>query len=61
MDTKTENKPAKFFSLNRRIAQLEFNKSIAGCYRDGHAEYDAVGVLLLTWNDDDMNCKETEV
>jgi hypothetical protein len=53
--------PERFFSLGRNIAQIEFNKSIAGCYRDGNAEYDAVGVLLLTWADDDMNCKEEEV
>lgn len=51
----------QFFILDRDIAQIEFNKSIAGCYRDGNAEYDAVGVLLLTWRDDDMNCKEKEV
>ncbi|KAH8696833.1 hypothetical protein GQ44DRAFT_718969 [Phaeosphaeriaceae sp. PMI808] len=50
-----------FFSLDREIAQIEFNKTIAGCYRDGDAEYDSVGVLLLTWKDDDMNCKEKEV
>ncbi|KAF2257627.1 hypothetical protein CC78DRAFT_206179 [Lojkania enalia] len=51
----------RFFDLGHRIAQIEFNKSIAGCYRDGKTEYDAVGVLLLTWVDDDMNCKEREV
>jgi hypothetical protein len=50
-----------FFGLDRKIAQLEFNKTIAGCYRDGNAEYEAVGVLLLTWKDDDMNCKDAEV
>jgi hypothetical protein len=51
----------RFFHLGRNIAEIEFNKSIAGCYRDGNAEYDAVGVLLLTWAEDDMNCKEIEV
>jgi len=51
----------KFFHLERDIAKLEFNKSIAGCFRDGNAEYDEVGVLLLTWREDDMNCKEKEV
>jgi hypothetical protein len=51
----------RFFGLDQKIAQVEFNKTIAGCYRDGNAEYDSVGVLLLTWKDDDMNCKETEV
>ena len=51
----------KFFHLEGDIAKLEFNKSIAGCYRDGNVEYDEVGVLLLTWREDDMNCKEKEV
>ncbi|PVI02228.1 hypothetical protein DM02DRAFT_310627 [Periconia macrospinosa] len=51
----------RFFSLDREIAQVEFNKSIAGSYRDGNAEYDAVGVLLLTWREDDLKCKEKEV
>jgi hypothetical protein len=51
----------RFFNLDREIAQIEFNKFIAGCYRDGNSEYDAVGVLLLTWRDDDMECKEKEV
>jgi hypothetical protein len=50
-----------FFGLDQKIAQLDFNKSIAGCYRDGNAEYEAVGVLLLTWQEDDMNCKDAEV
>jgi hypothetical protein len=51
----------RFFGLDRQIAQVEFNKTIAGCYRDGNAEYDSVGVLLLTWKQDDMYCKEREV
>lgn len=51
----------RFFSMGRKDAQVEFNKSIAGCYRDGNVEYDSVGVLLLTWKDDDLNCKEREV
>lgn len=51
----------RFFGLDREIAQIEFNKTIAGCYRDGNAEYESVGVLLLTWREDDMRCKEREV
>jgi hypothetical protein len=51
----------RFFRLDREIAQIEFNKTIAGCYRDGDEEYDAVGVLLLTWREDDLNCKAKEV
>jgi hypothetical protein len=52
---------AKFFGLDRDSAKVEFNKFIAGCYRDGNAEYDDVGVLLLTWEQDDMRCRELEV
>ncbi|KAF2821077.1 hypothetical protein CC86DRAFT_386623 [Ophiobolus disseminans] len=51
----------RFFGLDREIAQIEFNKTIAGCYRDGNAEYESVGVLLITWKEDDMRCKEREV
>lgn len=51
----------RFFRLGRNIAEIEFNKSFAGCYRHGDAEYDAVGVLLLTWANDDMHCREKEV
>ncbi|KAF2653327.1 hypothetical protein K491DRAFT_634032 [Lophiostoma macrostomum CBS 122681] len=58
---KDSKEDPKFFVLDREHAEIEFNKSIAGCYRDGNAEYDEVGVLLLTWRDDDMSCKEKEV
>ena len=51
----------KFFRLEHEDALIEFNKAIAGCYRDGNHEYDAVGALLITWKEDDMNCRELEV
>lgn len=57
----TMSTPLRFFRLDQAIADIEFNKTIAGCYRDGNEEYDAVGVLLLTWKDDDLMCKVKEV
>jgi len=41
-------------------AKFVFNKTIAGHYRNGR-EYEKVGVLLLTWESDDMDCKTLEV
>ncbi|KAF2107042.1 hypothetical protein BDV96DRAFT_654133 [Lophiotrema nucula] len=61
VDTIVSPVDGKISRLDHEIVKLEFNKAIAGCYRDGHAEYDAVGVLLLTWREDDLNCKEIEV
>lgn len=42
-------------------ARVTFDKTISGHYRHGKTGYGRVGVLFLTWEDDDMNCKETEV
>ncbi|MCJ1390214.1 hypothetical protein MMC18_003072 [Xylographa bjoerkii] len=42
-------------------ARFIFNKTIAGHYRNGPTEYTRVGVLLITWEDDDMNLKKSEV
>jgi len=41
-------------------ARFEFNKTIAGHYRNG-PNYSKVGVLFLIWEGDDMNCKTKEV
>lgn len=38
-----------------------FNKTIGGHYRHGTTGYRNVGALFLTWADDDMHCKESEV
>ena len=45
----------------RDEAKVVFNKTIDGHYRHGKTGYKQVGALFLTWKDDDMQCKETEV
>lgn len=45
----------------RDDARIIFNKTIEGHYRHGKTGYRQVGALFLTWKDDDMQCKETEV
>ena len=40
---------------------MVFNKTIDGHYRHGKTGYKQVGALFLTWKDDDMQCRETEV
>lgn len=45
----------------RDDAKIVFNKTIDGRYRHGKTGYRQVGALFLTWKDDDMQCKETEV
>lgn len=47
--------------IQRAAARLTFNKTIEGRYRHGKTGYRQVGALFLTWKDDDMQCKETEV
>lgn len=42
-------------------AKAIFNKTIGENYRHGRKGYLRVGVLFLTWKDDDMQCKTTEV
>ena len=42
-------------------ARVTFDKTISGHYRDGKTGYKDVGVLFITWEEDDMHCKETEV
>lgn len=41
-------------------AKLIFHKTLDGHYH-GKSGYEKVACLLLTWKDDDMKCKETEV
>ncbi|KAI4102491.1 MAG: hypothetical protein LQ339_004645 [Xanthoria mediterranea] len=40
---------------------ITFNKTIEGHYRHGTTGYKRVGVLFLSWEQDDMQCKETEI
>ena len=42
-------------------ARIIFDKTLAGHYRDGRTGYRNVGALFLTWADDDLQCKNTEV
>ncbi|KAL8672340.1 MAG: hypothetical protein Q9168_003193 [Polycauliona sp. 1 TL-2023] len=41
--------------------EITFTKTIEGHYRHGKTGYKRVGVLFLTWAEDDLQCKETEV
>jgi hypothetical protein len=45
----------------RNNARLVFNQTIAGHYRNGKTGYGRVGVLLLTWEADDMHLQRSEV
>ena len=42
-------------------AQITFDKTIDGHYRHGVTGYKRVGALFLTWEKDDLQCRETEV
>lgn len=44
-----------------REAQITFDKTLKGHYRHGKTGYNKVGALFLTWENDDMQCKATEV
>ncbi len=41
--------------------EITFNKTLEGHYRHGKTGYKRVGVLFLSWEEDDMQCKATEV
>lgn len=53
--------PGREAVLQDEEAKIEFNKTLAGHYSNGKTGYDRVGALFLTWKDDDMQCKTTEV
>lgn len=42
-------------------ARIIFNKTLEGQYRHGRTGYRRVGALFITWEDDDMDCKQREV
>ena len=42
-------------------ARVTFDKTIAGHYRHNATGYKRVGALFLTWKNDDLQCKQTEV
>jgi hypothetical protein len=45
----------------REEARIIFNKTLEGHYRHGTTGYRRVGALFITWEDDDMDCKQREV
>ena len=45
----------------REKAKIVFDKTIEGQYRHGKTGYRQVGALFLTWKDDDLQCRATEV
>lgn len=55
----------KFWSSDKQEQDAEtkvvFNKTIGENYRNGRTGYLQVGVLFLTWEDDDLKCKSSEV
>lgn len=62
----TSTPPHHYRAKSARESQCEdarviFNKTIEGHYRQGKTGYRQVGALFLTWADDDMQCKATEV
>ena len=53
--------PGREAALQEEDAKIEFSKTLRGHYSNGKTGYDRVGALFLTWKDDDMQCKTTEV
>lgn len=45
----------------REESRVIFNKTVSGRYREGEAGLEAVGVLLITWQDDDLFCRASEI
>lgn len=59
-----EGTQAKSYKRRRhQYSQMRVNleKTIAGRYRNNHSNYDRVGVLLLCWQDDDMDAWTQEI
>ena len=53
--------PKREALLQEEDAKIEFNKTLGGHYSNGKTGYDRVGALFLTWKDDDMQLRTTEV
>lgn len=47
--------------MERDEARVIFNPTEDGYYRHEKPEYRKVGALFLTWRDDGLQCKETNV
>lgn len=56
-DQRREASADKSYAVAREI----FDRVIGANYRHGKTGYSRVRALFLTWQDDDMHCKETEV
>lgn len=54
-------RPKSASEKQRDEARLTFDKTIEGHYRHGKTGYKHVGALFLTWKDDDLQCRATEV
>ena len=52
---------SKSASEQKEEARVTFDKTIEGHYRHGKTGYRQVGALFLTWKDDDLQCRATEV
>ena len=59
--TRPQSLPKSQEEEQKEQAQITFNKTLNGHYRHGKPGYERVGALFLTWEEDDMQCKETEV
>ena len=59
--TKSSPLPKTLEEIQKEEAQITFNKTLNGHYRHGKPDYERVGALFLTWEEDDMQCKATEV
>lgn len=55
------SRPKSPSETQRDEARVIFHKTIDGHYRHNKTGYRQVGALFLTWADDDMQCKDTEV
>lgn len=60
LDLHLEAPPQVQWENQTKEARITFDKTLKGHYH-GKSGYKRVGCLLLTWEDDDMQCKQTEV
>ena len=57
----TKSVPKSDSKLRNDNFHEAFEKMMKSNYRKTNKPYERVGLLCLTWKDDDMQCKETEV
>lgn len=61
LETPPHSAPSRSEEASHEELEVTFNKTIEGHYRHGKTGYKRVGVLFVTWAEDDMQCRETEV